>query len=104
MFSPIFLQRHIAHQIKIDGASSAQQGDHISLDLVSSSNATGLVRCHVFAPDGSRLPTYSSNVLLQNGHARFILPFALNDAPGKYRISATDVVTGATIEKTIELR
>jgi hypothetical protein len=58
----------------------------------------------VFGPEGSLLPTYSGNVLLQNGSGSFVLPFALNDAPGKYVIKATDVISGATIEKTIELR
>jgi hypothetical protein len=58
----------------------------------------------VFGPDGSLLPTYSGNVLLQSGSGAFVLPFALNDAPGKYVIKATDVVSGATIETTIELR
>jgi hypothetical protein len=63
-----------------------------------------LVRCHVYAPDGSRLPIYSDNLLVQQGRGTFSLPFALNDAPGKYVIRATDVVTGAIVEKSIELR
>ena len=92
------------NQIKLNGARSAQRGDHISFEVVSAANATSLVRCHVFGPDGSRLSTYSGNVLLQSGRGDFVLPFALNDAPGKYVIKATDVVSGAVIEKTIELR
>jgi hypothetical protein len=34
----------------------------------------------------------------------FTLPFALNDAPGKYVIRVTDVLTGAAVEKSVELR
>ena len=90
--------------IKLNGANSAQPGNHIRFELVSGTNATRLVRCHVFGPEGSLLPTYSGNVLLRSGSGSFVLPFALNDAPGKYVIKATDVVSGATIEKTIELR
>ena len=63
-----------------------------------------LVRCHVYAPDGSRLPIYSNNILVEGGRGTFTLPFALNDPIGKYVIRATDVVTGAVTEKTIELR
>jgi hypothetical protein len=63
-----------------------------------------LVRCHVYAPDGSRVPIYSNNVLVENGRGTFSLPFALNDRTGKYVIRATDVVTGAMIEKSIELK
>ena len=47
---------------------------------------------------------YSTNVLLDGGRGSFVLPFALNDEPGKYLVRATDVTSGATVEKTIELR
>jgi hypothetical protein len=47
---------------------------------------------------------YSSNVLLEQGRGSFVLPFALNDAKGKYLVRATDVTSGVTVEKTIELR
>lgn len=91
------------HWIKVNGKNSAKRGDHVSLNLSASSNRN-LVRCHVFAPDGSRVSMYSNNVMLQNGRGNFILPFALNDELGKYVVRATDVVTGATVETTIELR
>ena len=92
------------NDLKLEGAVSAHPGDHVSFNLLSTTPATALVRCHVYAPDGSRLPIYSKNVLVQQGRGSFTLPFALNDAEGRYVIRATDVVTGATIEKTIELR
>lgn len=90
------------NELKLDGAATARPGEHVSFNLVST--AATLVRCHVYAPDGSRVPIYSSNVLVQQGRGTFTLPFALNDATGKYVIRATDVVTGATVEKSIELR
>ena len=90
--------------IRMEGAATAQRGDHISLKVASTTPGTSLVRCHVFLPDGSRSPIYSRNVLVQNGAGAFILPFALNDFPGRYVIRSTDVVTGAAFEKTIELR
>jgi hypothetical protein len=93
-----------SNQLKIEGAASAQRGDGVSLNLTSTAPNTALVRCHVYAPDGSRLPIYSKNVLVQQKRGTFTLPFALNDAPGKYVVRATDVVTGATVERLIELR
>jgi hypothetical protein len=51
-----------------------------------------------------RLPIYSNNVLIEQGRGSFTLPFALNDAPGEYVIRVTDVVTGAMVQKSIELR
>jgi hypothetical protein len=92
------------NELKIDGSAAARPGDHLAFNVISTAPATTLVRCHVYAPDGSRLPIYSNNVLVQQGRGTFTLPFALNDAPGKYVIRATDVVSGATVEKSIELK
>jgi hypothetical protein len=93
-----------ANKLKFEGAVSAHPGEHVAFSLISTTSDTSLVRCHVYAPDGSRLPIYAHNVLLRNGRGTFILPFALNDARGKYVIRATDVVTGAVVEKGIELK
>jgi hypothetical protein len=90
--------------LRLEGPTSASRGQHSSFTLSSSITSPGIVRCHIFAPDGTRLPIYSTNVLLKAGRATFILPFALNDATGKYVIRATDVVTGARAEHTIELK
>jgi hypothetical protein len=94
----------VEKKITMAGVSSAARGEHIRLNLASTSSSGNLIRCHVFAPDGTRLAMYSSNVLLEGGRGSFVLPFALNDEPGKYLVRATDVVSGATVEKTIELK
>jgi len=94
----------VENKINMDGESSAARGEHVRLNLASTSSTGNLIRCHVFGPDGVRLAMYSSNVLLESGRGSFVLPFALNDEPGKYLVRATDVVSGATVEKTIELR
>jgi hypothetical protein len=91
-----------SNELSFDGPRSAHLGEHVSFSLKST--GTSLVRCHVYAPDGSRLPIYSNNVLVQNGRGTFTLPFALNDRNGKYVVRATDVVTGATVETSIELK
>ena len=91
------------NELKLEGPLSARPGEHVSFAFTSNMIGTGLVRCHVYAPDGSRLPIYSSNVLIQGRRGTFTLPFALNDPLGKYVIRATDVVTGAVVERTIEL-
>jgi len=91
------------NELSFDGPRSARAGDHVSFSFKSTTTGTSLVRCHVYAPDGSRLPIYSNNVLVENGQGTFSLPFALNDPTGKYVVRAADVVTGAVIERTIEL-
>lgn len=92
------------NELKLEGAATARPGEHVAIDLISTTAATALVRCHVYAPDGSRLPIYSKNLLVQQGRGSFTVPFALNDAEGRYVIRATDVVTGAMVEKSVELR
>jgi Beta-galactosidase trimerisation domain/Beta-galactosidase len=94
----------VEKKIKIEGESFAARGEHVRLNLTSTSTSGNLIRCHVFAPDGTRLSMYSSNVLLDGKRGSFVLPFALNDTPGKYRVRATDVLSGETVEQTIELR
>jgi hypothetical protein len=94
----------VEKKITIDGVSSATRGEHVRLNLASTSSNGNLIRCHVIGPDGTRLAMYSSNVLLADGRGNFVLPFALNDATGKYLVRATDVTSGVTVEKTIELR
>ncbi|HEY5445195.1 MAG TPA: hypothetical protein VIJ87_12175, partial [Pyrinomonadaceae bacterium] len=63
-----------------------------------------LIRVQTLGPDGAGLRPYSANVMLHNRSGTFTLPLALNDVPGKYTIKATDVVTGASFQKTIELK
>jgi len=94
----------VEKKITMDGVSSARRGDHARLNLASTSSNGNLIRCHIYGPDGTRLAIYSTNVLLDGGRGSFVLPFALNDEPGKYLVRATDVTSGATVEKTIELR
>ena len=90
--------------VKISGTTSAARGEHVPFAITSVNSERTLVRCHVFAPDGTQLPIYSTNVLLENGRSSFVLPFALNDTPGKYTLRITDIVSGATSEITITLK
>jgi hypothetical protein len=90
--------------VKISGPTIATRGEHVPFAITSVKPERALVRCHVFAPNGTQLAIYSTNVLLENGKSTFVLPFALNDAPGKYTLRITDIVTGAASEHTIMLK
>ncbi len=90
--------------ITLRGPAAASLGEHPAFTIASSRPGRTLIRCHVFAPDGSMLPAYASNVLLDNATRGFVLPSALNDPPGTYTIRATDVLTGATSETKIILK
>jgi hypothetical protein len=90
--------------VRISGPTVAARGEHVAFTITSVKPERTLVRCHVFSPDGTQLPIYSTNVLLDNGRSTFVLPFALNDTPGKYTLRITDIVTGATSENAITLK
>jgi hypothetical protein len=92
------------NKIEVEGPATARLGQHVQFTVISSASGPGLVRCHVYSPSGTRLAIYSTNVLLQNGKSSFVVPFALNDDPGRYVIRATDVLTGASFEKTIDAK
>jgi len=92
------------NKIAVQGPPSAKPGEHVLFTITSNQPTTALVRVQTLGPDGAGLPPYSANVMLHNRSGTFILPFALNDVPGKYTIKATNVVTGASFQKTIELK
>lgn len=90
--------------LTLRGTAAAARGEHPSLTIASPTPARRLIRCHVFAPDGRMLPIYARNILLTQTTGAFVLPTALNDRSGKYKVRVTDVMTGATAEKEINLR
>ncbi|HKQ53640.1 MAG TPA: beta-galactosidase trimerization domain-containing protein, partial [Pyrinomonadaceae bacterium] len=92
------------NRLTLNGPAAASLGDHPVFTITSSTAGKRLVRCHVFAPDGSLLSAYSTNVLMGSTTATVPLPSALNDAAGTYTLRATDVVTGATAEAKVTLK
>ena len=92
------------NKIAVQGPLSAKPGEHVVFKITSNQPTTALIRVQTLGPDGAVLPPYSANVMLHDRSGTFTLPFALNDVPGKYTIKATDVVTGASFQKTIELK
>ena len=89
--------------LSIEGASAAALGAHVSFALRPGAGRH-LVRCHVLDPDGRFRPEYARNLLVEDGAGRFVLPSALNDPAGEYRIVATDVLTGARAEAKVTLK
>ncbi len=86
------------------GPASAGLGEQSEFTITSSRPGRRLVRCHIFAPDGSFIPAYAKNLLLENASGSVVLPSALNDPAGEYAVRVTDVVTGATAEAKVRLK
>jgi hypothetical protein len=89
-------------KIRVTGPASAELGEHPVFSITSSEPGKTLVRCHFFAPDGSLLPAYAKNVLME-GTGSVVLPSALNDPAGDYTLRVTDVLSGATASASISL-
>ena len=49
-------------------------------------------------PDGAFRPEYAQVTVEEGPAATFVLPSALNDAAGEYRVRVTDVLSGASAE------
>jgi len=62
-----------------------------------------VIRVEVIAPDGRNLAHYAVNAVTEKGAAEMIIPWALNDQPGNYTVTARDVVTGTQTQVKIKL-
>jgi hypothetical protein len=63
-----------------------------------------VVKVEVFDPAGRRVGYYGGNVTVADGRARWEIPWALNDAPGRWRVRARDVVSGLAAERVVTPR
>ena len=90
--------------LRIDGPRGAARGEAAAFTVTASAPGRRLVRWHVFAPDGAFLPEYAGHLVAEGPRASFVLPSALSDPPGDYRLEATDVLSGARAEATFRLK
>jgi hypothetical protein len=90
--------------LSLSGPTAATRGEHPRFAIHSSTPGKALARCHFLAPDGTFLPAYERNVLLQNGAGEVVLPSALSDAEGTYTLQVTNITTGAAAEAKVTLR
>lgn len=68
-----------------------------------SSAATHVFHVDVVDPSGKTVDYYSGNVLASHGRTSKIVPFAYNDAQGKWTVRAKDLLSGQVREGTIEV-
>ena len=62
-----------------------------------------MLRVELVDPRGEVVPGRSANVLLRGAPVAKRFDFATADAPGKWRIRATNVLTGNSASKDLEL-
>lgn len=67
----------------------------LSVSVEGSVHARRAVIVSVFQPNGHKRAEYARVLETAPGRPReFVLPFALNDAPGEWRVETTDTITG----------
>lgn len=78
----------------------------LELGLKASRPNTGRhwFRIEVFGPDGTERRHYAQNVAVVDGSGNALVPFALNDPTGEWRITARDVASGVRGEVRVKVR
>ena len=70
------------------------QGSRVAIDC--GGTADTVVRVTVRRPDGTEAECYAANVLARGGRAEYNLPFALSDPPGEWKVTAENILGGAS--------
>ena len=70
------------------------QGSRVAIDCGGAADT--VVRVTVRRPDGTEAECYAANVLARGGRAEYNLPFALSDPPGEWKVTAENVLGGAS--------
>ena len=89
--------------LRLDGPRTARRGEAAAFTARFSTPGKRLVRFHVFGPDARLRPEYALNAIAEGPELALVLPSALNDPIGEYRLKATDVLSGATAEAALRL-
>jgi len=90
-------------------AATAKTGEAVpvSVEVSTDTGRPGfhVVHLSVFPPGSDRQHRqYSQNLACPGGQGKTDIPFALNDAPGTWRLVLRDVASGVKAEKSVELR
>ncbi len=89
--------------LRLEGPGRAKRGDAAAFTASASAAGRRLLRWHVHGPDGAFRPEYARVTVEDGPSATFVLPSALNDPAGEYRVRVTDVLSGASAEATLRL-
>jgi len=95
-----------AIRVKAPERATRGKGAEVSLEVLAGDRilrANFPIEITVVEPDGNENPEYGRSALARGGVHRFAIPFARNDAPGKWTVTARELSTGRTESATIEL-
>jgi hypothetical protein len=84
-------------------AEGAALGEAVGYTLSLESGNDTVARVTVIGPDGEERAWYADNLRLTDGAASGSFTPALNDPAGTWTVRAMDVITGETVEATVEV-
>ena len=90
--------------VSVAGPASGRRGEALRFAVKVTPSGRRIIRCHFHAPDGSFMPVYARNVLIEGSEGSVMFPSAHNDPAGDYRLQVTDVVSGAAASTGFSLR
>ncbi len=90
-------------ELRLEGPAGAKRGTAPAFTLTASAPGKRLLRWHVWGPGGAFLPEYARVTVEDEVRTTFVLPSALSDPPGEYRLRVSDVLSGASAEATLRL-
>ena len=87
-------------KLRVMAPASAKRGSmvEIGISAASSPAENHIFHVDVLNPQGSRVLYYSGNLIAAGGHARKLLPLAVDETVGDWKIRIRDAFTGDTTE------
>jgi hypothetical protein len=98
------LSEHPIALPSIAGPPRAHLGEIAEFWIRSNSPvARGVIRLDISEPEGGTISHYSENLIVDGAETTKVLPLALNDKPGVWRIRATDLPSGGTATAELQV-
>ena len=92
--------------MQVSAPQQVQRGTmaNIAIQAAPSQADVSIFHVDVTDPKGNRQAFYSGNVIVRQGAGVKSIPFAINDTPGKWTIDVRDVMSGQSVQQTIDLQ
>jgi len=87
-------------KLNVMAPTAAKRGSIVEIGVSAKATAAArhVFHVEVFDPQGVRRPHYTENLIADQGHASKLLPFAVSDAAGEWKVRIRDSFTGETKE------